>query len=141
MCPLAYRYIRTRTHGYEAHRNYAGRLFIKLITPYSLCTPPPGPAGSSLFPLPRALLSSPREELRSAVFILAARCSAAAAAAAVYLAARTRPFLPTCAVTARVRMRVGAAACRYCIQAPRSADRNANRHVVGADFLRCAYRS
>lgn len=31
-------------------------------------------------------------------------------------------------------MRVGADTCRYCIQTSRSADRNANRHVVGADF-------
>lgn len=112
--------VRTRTRCYEPHRNYVGRLFIKLITPYSFCTPPPGPRFPArlLVPLPHRRSSRRRrrrrgEEPRSAVFVLAARCSAAAAATVLHLAARTRPFSLTCAAPFVCVLVL--VACRYCI--------------------------
>jgi len=54
--------VHARTRGYESHRNYAGRLFIKLITPYSLCTPsPPALASPLILSLPGASLVAERE--------------------------------------------------------------------------------
>lgn len=54
-------------HEEGSHRNYAGRLFIKLITPYSpFYTPPPVSFSRSSSCLPSR--SSRREESRSAAF-------------------------------------------------------------------------
>lgn len=79
--------VRARTRGYEPHCNYAGRLFIKVITPYSLCTLCPPLRPSSV----HGPLAAERSRRAPFSFALVDALRGAPSLA------RTRPFSPSAA--------------------------------------------